>query len=88
MSEIGGDLAAMQGMVASFQNQKAAVEGILAAINQQMSSSPAIWKGPRAERFRAQWPEFQAQLRNLEMSLEECAQEVQNSIQGLQVVGG
>jgi WXG100 family type VII secretion target len=88
MGEIGGELGAMQGMVSTFNQQQASIEQIVSAINNQMSASPGWWKGPRADRFRAQWPEFQAALRNLDTSLGESAQEVQNSIQGLQQVGG
>lgn len=88
MTEIGGELGAMQGMVSTFHQQQAAIEQVISAINGQISSSTGWWKGPRADRFRAQWPEFQAALKNLDTSLGECAQEVQSSAQGLQSVGG
>lgn len=88
MTEIGGELGAMQGMVSTFQQQQTAIDQVLSAINSQMNASSGWWKGPRADRFRGQWPEYQASLRNLEASLGECAQEIQNSMQGLSQVGG
>jgi WXG100 family type VII secretion target len=88
MAEIGGELGAMQGLVSTFTSQQAALDAVISAINGQVNSSAGFWKGPRAERFRGQWPEYQTALRNLQTALGECGQEVQSSIQGLQTVGG
>ncbi|MEH3054559.1 MAG: WXG100 family type VII secretion target [Patulibacter minatonensis] len=88
MSEIGGELGAMSGMVSTFHTQQASIEQVVSAIGGQINSSPGWWKGPRADRFRGQWPEFQAALQNLHAALGECATEVQSSANGLQSVGG
>ena len=56
MSEIGGELGAMQGMVSTFNQQEATIEQVVSAINNQINSSSGWWKGPRADRFRGQWP--------------------------------
>jgi WXG100 family type VII secretion target len=88
MSEIGGELGAMQGLVSTFTAQQANIDQVISAISGQVNSSPGWWKGPRADRFRSQWPEFQTALTNLQTALGECGAEVQNAMSGLQAVGG
>lgn len=87
MAEIGGELGAMGGFVSTFRQQQAKIEEIVSAINGQMGASSGWWKGPRADRMRSAWPEYQAALRNLQELLGECGQEVQSAAQGLQQVG-
>jgi WXG100 family type VII secretion target len=88
MAEIGGELGAMQGLVSTFTAQQASIEQVISAISNQVNSSTGWWKGPRADRFRGQWPEYQSALRNLQTALGECSAEVQSAMNGLQAVGG
>lgn len=87
MGEIGGELGAMGGLVSTFTAQQARIEEVVSAIGNQVNSSPAWWKGPRADRLRAAWPEYQTALRNLQELLGDCGREVQSAAQGLEAVG-
>jgi uncharacterized protein YukE len=88
MSEIGGELGAMAGFVQTFTTQQGRIDEVISAINGQMGASSGWWKGPRAERLRTAWPEYQSALRNLQELLGECGKEVQDASNGLQAVGG
>jgi uncharacterized protein YukE len=87
MSEIGGEIGAMGGLVSTFTAQSARIEEVISAVGNQVNSSPGWWKGGRAERLRSAWPEYQTALRNLQELLNDCGREVNSAIQGLEAVG-
>ena len=70
-----------------FTTQQGAIGDVIGAINNQVNSSPGWWKGPRADRMRHAWPEYQTALRNLADLLGDCANEVRNAASGLEQVG-
>lgn len=83
MSQVGGDLAALGDLKASFENQAQRIDELISTIGGRLANT--YWEGPAANRFRGQWgSEFEPSLRNMRVALEECGVEVARRIVALE----
>jgi len=87
MPQIGGDTEQLAALQATFTREQAQVESLISAINGSLGNT--WWIGPQADQFREEWSgQFMPNLNNLAQALQQCAQNVQQHMQGFQQVGG
>ena len=86
MSTIGAEMGQLQSLGQSFIRESQTVSSLRSAIGGQVQST--WWKGPAADRFRAQWEsEFSPTLARLEAALQQASQEINRRHDALMQAG-
>lgn len=85
--EIGGDIDQLSGLERTFTQESEAVQNLRNTISSTLGNTS--WRGPAAERFRAEWNgEFSNSLNRLAEALTQNASYIRETHAAFQQIGG
>lgn len=89
MALVGMDLAQGSQLVQNFRTGGADLQAAVSKLDSFVQQSEAFWKGPGADKFRAEWAQFKPQAQKMIVAVHEDApQAVQAAVNAIQQATG
>lgn len=86
---VGMDLAQGQQLVQNFKTGGADLQAAVGKLDSFVSQSESFWKGPGADKFRAEWAQFKPQAQKMITAIQQDApQAVQSALHAIQQATG
>ena len=81
MSRIAGQIPQMLALKSNLERQSGTIDGLRTELRNQLGNTE--WEGRAADRFRAEWTEYERVLLRMGAALVDAAREVQSRAQRL-----
>lgn len=81
MSRIAAEIPQLHSLKSSLDRQSNTIDTLRTELRNQLSNT--VWEGRSADRFRAEWAEYERVLIRMSAALVDAAREVQNRAQRL-----
>jgi WXG100 family type VII secretion target len=81
MSRIAAEIPQLFALKSSLDRQSGAIDGLRNELRNQLGNT--VWEGRSADRFRADWADYERVLVRMSGALADAAREVQNRAQRL-----
>jgi WXG100 family type VII secretion target len=85
MALVGADLALGQQLAQNFKTGGADLQAAVSKLDSAVQQSEGFWKGPGADKFRAEWaafkPQAQKMIQAIQMEAPQAVQAAMNAIQ-------
>jgi WXG100 family type VII secretion target len=80
----GADLGQLRQLASTFDKDAEALDSLVTSLNGDTNGSTEIWKGPAADRFRAEWNELRPTFGKFVQGLHEAAKAIRSNADNIE----